>query len=187
MTVYRYDGSQKTPKNYVGVRVAVSVNGKLQQKWFPGITGECKEAEELERQWKFEQQLYKSKRMRERKEKAQNSAYITGVSGIKMKFVASIKRRNNNVYRYYAPMFIVSGSVDRQKFIKKYNIKTLGFDMAWFKACQYAAEKYGTNRLDYMLAKKPSVQQFHLIYRWQTGQGGHKIPEERLPNELLEG
>ena len=186
MTVYKYDGSQNTPKNYVGVRVAVSVNGILQQKWFPGVTGECKEAEELERQWKFEQQLYKSKRVRERKEKAQNSAYVTGVSGIKMKFVASIKRRNDNVYRSYAPMFIISGSVDRQKFSKKYNIKTLGFDMAWFKACQYAAEKYGTTRLDYMLAKKPSVQQFHLIYRWQTGQGGHVIPQNRLPNELLD-
>ena len=186
MAVYRYDGSQKTPPNYVGIRVAVSINGKLQQRWFRGVTGECKEADELERQWKFEQQLHKSKRVGDRKEKAQNSAYITGVSGIKMKFVASIKRRNKNVYRSYAPMFIVSGSVDKQKFSKKYNIKTLGFDMAWFKACQFAAEKYGATRLDYMLKKKPSVQQFHLIYRWQTGQGGHVIPQNRLPNELLD-
>ncbi|HIO91707.1 MAG TPA: hypothetical protein EYG68_02550 [Leucothrix mucor] len=184
MAIYQYDGSQKNPPNYVGYRVAVSINGKLHQKWFKGVKTKTKEMESLEREWKFKQQLHKTSRMRERKELVKNSAYVTGVAGIKMKFVVSSKRKKKKVYRSYAPSFIVSGSVDGDKFSKKYNIKTLGFDMAWFKACQFAAEKYGSTLLDKMLAKKPNVEQFQIIYRWQTKRG-LDIPLNRMPNELL--
>jgi hypothetical protein len=188
MAIYQYDGSQKTPKNYIGFRVAVSVNGELRQKWYKKTKKLPKEATDLERQWKFEQQLHKISNIRDRTERAQNSAYITGVSGIKMKFQASIRRKKAygkmKVYRSYTPVFIVSGSKNKQRFIKRFNIKTLGYDMAWFKACQYAAEKYGETLLDNMLKQKPLVEQFQLIYRWQTKQG-HDIPVSRLPNELL--
>ena len=188
MAIYKYDGTQTTPKNYIGYRVAVSVNGELRQKWYKKTEELPKEAKALEKQWKFEQQLYKTSRIRDRKERAQNSAYITGVSGIKMKFEASKKRKKAygkmKVYRSYAPVFIVSGSTNKKRFIKRFNIKTLGYDMAWFKACQYASEKYGKTLLDKMLAKKPPVEQFQIIYRWQT-KNGHKIPVDRLPNELL--
>ncbi len=189
MAIYHYDGSQKTPKNYVGFRVAVSVNGELRQKWYKDTKVLPKEAKVIESQWKFEQQLYKNQKMRERKELVKNSAYVTGVAGIKMKFQASIKRKKlssgkTKVYRSYAPVFIVSGSTNSKRFIKRYNIKTLGFDMAWFKACQFAAEKYGETLLDKMLKKKPPVEQFQIIHRWQTKMG-HNIPIDRLPNELL--
>lgn len=185
MTIYHYDGSQTTPKNYKGYRIAVSVNGKLRQKWYKNTEELPKEAEVLHTQWKFEQQLYKDSRIRERKEKVQNSAYVTGVAGIKMKFITIKKTRNGKVSRYYTPAFVVSGCSDSKPFIKTFNIKTLGFDLGWFKSCQYAAEKYGKTLLDSMLAKKPSVEQFHLIYRWQKKRG-LDIPLYRLPNELLD-
>jgi len=191
MAIYQYDGSQKTPKNYIGFRVALSVNGKLRQKWFKNTDTLPSEAEDLEIQWKFEQQLYKTQRMRERKERIGNSAYITGVAGIKMKFESSTKRTRSRtsgkikVYRSYSPYFIVSGSIDSKRFIKKFNIKTLGYDIAWFKACYFASEKYGASTLDKMLERKPSVRQFHIIYRWQT-KSGHEIPLDRQPNEILQ-
>ena len=186
MAIYHYDGTQTTPKNYVGYRVAVSVNGELRQKWFKKTEKKPKEADELDRMWRFEQGLYKDSRNRERKERVSNSAYVTGIAGIKMKFVSNGKRIvSGKLNRYYIPAFIVSGSADSERFLKKFNIKTIGYDMAWFKACQYAAEKYGANLLDEMLRKKPAVEQFHIIYRWQT-QCGIDIPLTSLPDEILE-
>lgn len=184
MPIYHYDGTQKTPKNYVGFRVAVSVNGKLRQKWYKDTKELPAEAKQLEREWKFEQQLYKSSKVSERKERAQNSAYITGVSGIKMKFISIKKQVAGKVTYYYTPVFIVSGSNNNKSFIRNFNIKTLGFDMAWFKACQYAAVQYEMSSFDKILARKPSVEQFHIIYRWQTKKGLN-IPFYRMPNELL--
>ena len=58
--------------------------------------------------------------------------------------------------------------------------------MAWFKACRFASEKYGKNLLDKMLEKKPPVEQFHIIYRWQAQQLGLNIPLSSLPDELIE-
>ena len=185
MAIYHYDGSQTTPKNYVGFRVAVSVNGKLRQKWYKKTETLPKAAKELEKLWIFEQQLHKDSKNRERKELVKNSAYVTGVAGIKMKFAVNINRRGNKVYRYYIPVFIVSGSTNGKRFAKRFNIKRFGFDMAWFKACQYAAEKYGPTLLDKMLKRKPSVKQFQIIYRWQT-HCGKDIPFSSMPNELLE-
>lgn len=186
MAIYHYDGTQKTPKSYVGYRVAVSVNGELRQKWYKGTTEKPKEADELDKLWRFEQGLFKDSRNRERKERISNSAYVTGVAGIKMKFVANGKRIvSGKLNRYYIPAFIVSGSVNGERFLKKFNIKTYGYDMGWFKACQYAAEKYGSNILDKMLSKKPAVEQFHIIYRWQT-QRGIDIPLTSLPDEIID-
>jgi len=187
MAIYHYDGTQKTPKNYVGYRVAVSVNGELRQKWYKDTKEKPKEAEELNRLWRFEQQLHKETRNRERKERAKNSAYVTGVAGIKMKFISNGKRIvKGKLKRYYTPVFVVSGSSNSKQFLRPFNIKTFGYDMAWFKACRYAAEKYGENLLDQMLKKKPPVGQFHIIYRWQTQKLGWNIPLSSLPDELIE-
>ncbi len=187
MAIYHYDGTQKTPKNYVGYRVAVSVNGELRQKWYKETKEKPKEAEELDRLWRFEQQLYKDSKNRERKERANNSAYVTGIAGIKMKFIPNGRRVvKGELKRYYTPAFVVSGSSNGKQFFRPFNIKTLGYDMAWFKACRFASEKYGENLLDKMLKKKPPVEQFHIIYRWQAQQLGLNIPLSSLPDELIE-
>ena len=186
MAIYHYDGTQKTPKNYVGYRVAVSVNGELRQKWYKDTKEKPKEAEEINRLWRFEQQLHKDTRNRERKERAKNSAYVTGIAGIKMKFISNGKRIvQGELKRYYIPAFVVAGSSNNKRFLRTFNIKTIGYDMAWFKACRFASEKYGETLLDQMLKKKPPVGQFHIIYRWQT-QLGLNIPLASLPDELIE-
>ena len=92
MAIYHYDGTQKNPKNYVGYRVAVSVNGTLRQKWFKGAEEKPNEAVELDKMWRFEQGLFNDSRNRERTERVSNSAYVTGVAGIKMKFASNGSR-----------------------------------------------------------------------------------------------
>ena len=84
----------------------------------------------------------------------------------------------------YTPYFVVSGSVESKKYIRKFNIKTLGFDMAWFKAVTFLAEVKNIKQYSHLISKKPAVEQFKLIIDWQNSQG-YEIPEHRLPDELL--
>ena len=94
-----------------------------------------------------------------------------------MKFIPNGRRVvKGELKRYYTPAFVVSGSSNGKQFFRPFNIKTLGYDMAWFKACRFASEKYGKNLLEKILEKKPPVEQFHIIYRWQAQQLGLNIP-----------
>jgi hypothetical protein len=152
-----------------------------------------KQARQLESEWKFEANIIASQRNRQRKETGKSSAYVTGVSGIKMKFVVDTKSRpvqgaktkRKRKIRYYTPSFVVSGSHKNKVFCKAFNIKALGFDMAWFKAVNYLCNTKEIYSTDKILKKKPPVEQFAVIYKWQSQQG-HLIPRERLPDEFLD-
>ncbi|PID46792.1 MAG: hypothetical protein CSB47_02410 [Proteobacteria bacterium] len=199
-----YDHTETVhPSGFRGFRVTryFASEKKNRQRWF-GIKGQeiaavRKEAEALLSEWEFEASLEKSQRDRLKVERPQNSAYVTGVSGIKMKFVRHIKRRQSRAKKakpgrkkiytsvIYTPYFVVSGSVEGKKYIRKFNIKTLGFDLAWLKAVTYLAETKQIKQYDHLLAKKPPIEQFRLIMDWQNRQG-YEIQEHRLPDELLE-
>lgn len=179
------------------IRVAVSVGGQLRQKYFRPKTAEMlvkyrKEARQLESEWKFEANIIASQKNRERKEKRRSSAYVTGVGGIKMKFLINTKHRaergaktkRKRKISYFTPAFVVSGSQNKKLFCKNFNIKTQGFDMAWFNAVAYLCKVKGISSIDKLLQKRPPVEQFHVIYNWQR-KLGHDIGENRLPNELL--
>ena len=198
-----YDHTQTPhPSGFRGFRVTryFASEKKNRQKWL-GISGKetstvLKAAEKLLAEWEFEAMLEKSQRDRLKLERPQNSAYVTGVSGIKMKFVRHIKRRESRAKKpkpgrkktytstIYTPYFVVSGSIEGKKYIRKFNIKTQGFDLAWMKAVTYLAEVKGIKQYSHLLSKKPSVDQFRLILTWQNNQG-YEIPEHRLPDELL--
>jgi len=199
-----YDHTQTPhPSGFRGFRVTryFASEKKNRQKWL-GISGkEVSEvklvAEKLLAEWEFEAMLEKSQRDRLKLERPQNSAYVTGVSGIKMKFVRHRKRRESRAKKpkpgrkkiytsiIYTPYFVVSGSIKGKKYIRKFNIKTQGFDLAWMKAVTYLAEVKDIKHYSHLLAKKPLVNQFRLILTWQNSQG-YEIPEHRLPDELLE-
>ncbi|MEE9304012.1 MAG: hypothetical protein V3U84_09510 [Thiotrichaceae bacterium] len=179
------------------IRVAVSVGGKLRQKYFHPKTPEAldknrKAANRLETEWKFEANIIASDRKRQRKETGKSSAFVTGVSGIKMKFVVDTKKRpvqgaktkRKRKIRYYTPSFVVSGSHNNKLFCKAFNIKALGFDMAWFRAVNYLCATKEIYSMDKLQKKRPPVEQFAVIYKWQSQQG-HVIPKERLPEEFL--
>lgn len=198
-----YDHTQTPhPSGFRGFRVTryFASEKKNRQQWLgikdKDIATVLKVAERLLAEWEFEAMLAKSQRDRLKQERPQNSAYVTGVSGIKMKFVRHVKRRESRAKKVkpgrkkiytsviYTPYFVVSGSVDSKKYIRKFNIKTLGFDMAWFKAVTFLAEVKSIKQYSHLISKKPAVEQFKLIIDWQNSQG-YEIPEHRLPDELL--
>jgi len=192
MPIYEYDEGKR-------IRVAVSVGGRLRQKYFHPKTSEALdkdriEAKKLDSGWKFEANMIASQKNRERSEKRRNSAYVTGVGGIKMKFLVNTKYRHKRgdpsgkkrKISYYTPAFVVSGSQDNKLFCRHFNIKTQGFDMAWFNAVNYLCKVKCISNNDQFLRKKPPVEQFQVIMEWQRSQG-HNIPEHRLPDEILDG
>ncbi len=179
------------------IRVAVSVGGQLRQKYFhpktpDALISDRKQAQAIEAEWKFEANLIAAQKNKERAEKRRNSAYVTGVGGIKMKFLVNTKRRprrgaktrHKRKIRYYTPAFVVSGSQKGKHYCKNFNIKTQGFDRAWYNAVTYLCSVKGIHQCDHLLAKKPPVVQFRVILNWQR-KLGHAIPDERLPDELL--
>ncbi len=190
MPIYeKEDGSQ--------IRVAVSVGGKLRQKYFHPKTPEnlkrdLKKAEAVETEWKFEANIIASQKNKERAEKRRSSAYVTGVGGVKMKFLVNTKNRprrgaktkRKRKISYFTPAFVVSGSQDGKLYCKNFNIKTQGFDMAWFNAVSYLGSVKRISNLDHLMKKKPPIEQFKVIFDWQR-KLGHEIPEERLPDEFL--
>ncbi|CAA6811178.1 MAG: Unknown protein [uncultured Thiotrichaceae bacterium] len=191
MPIYEYDEGKR-------IRVAVSVGGKLRQKYYHPKTPTALEqdrmaAKKLESEWKFEANMIASQKNRERSEKRRNSAYVTGVGGIKMKFLVNTKHRHKRgdlsgkkrKISYYTPAFVVSGSQDNKLFCRHFNIKTQGFNMAWFNAVNYLCKVKGISNNDQFLRKKPPVEQFQVIMEWQRAQG-HNIPEHRLPDEILD-
>jgi hypothetical protein len=198
-----YDHTQSPhPSGFRGFRVTryFASEKKNRQQWLgikeKSIESVLKDAEKLLAEWEFEAMLAKSQRDRLKQERPQNSAYVTGVSGIKMKFVRHVKRRESRSKKVkpgrkkiytsviYTPYFVVSGSVGSKKYIRKFNIKTLGFDLAWFNAVSFLAETKNIKQFSHLIAKKPAVEQFRLIVAWQNSQG-YEIPEHRLPDELL--
>lgn len=204
MPIYYYDGEQKSPPGYIGVRVAVMVNSKLRQRWYSfrsagGFIPEEEqarikaEAQALEKEWIMEKNLHAEIRLREAKEEPQNSAYVTGVAGIKMRFVKQTKKRLSRAkkpgpkkmltYVFYTPYIIVNSSHKKERFIKQFNVITQGYDMAWMQAVQHLAEKKGITSYDHLLARKPDVKQWKIIYDWQNKKG-YEIPVKRMPKEL---
>ena len=132
----------------------------------------------------MERILVQSKKEIDCREKRRvSSAYTTGVSGIKMKFISTSKSKLDNNKRYYTPYFLVSGSTNGKRFIKPFNIIRFGYDMAWLKAVSYYAEQKRLSNFDHLLKRKPPVEQFYVIYNHQRSLG-HDIPLRRLPTEL---
>ena len=200
MPIYDYTESAH-PSGFKGFRVTryFASEKKNRQRWM-GIRGKdiekvLEEAQQLLSVWEFEAMLEKSQRDRLKIERPQNSAYVTGISGIKMKFVRHVKRRKSRakkpalktqiyVSTIYTPYFVVSGSTEGKKYIRKFNIKTLGFNVAWINAVTWLADIKGIRQYSHLLQKRPPVEQFHLIRSWQNSQG-YEIPEHRLPDELM--
>lgn len=176
---------------FIGLRIVVKVGSDYRQKYFSFRNKSEEEKEKLKKtaqainsEWNMERTLTQSIKERECKEiRRTSSAYTTGVSGVKMKFVRYHKFRAGEKRAYYTPYFKVSGSTKNVRFDKLFNIKQLGYDMAWHKAVMFYAEKKGMSSYSHLLERKPPVEQFYVIYKYQVSLG-HEIPLRRLPNEL---
>jgi len=127
MAVYELNNGQL-------LRVARSIDGKLQQEYF-SLIGLNKtkqkevrrQANALDQEWADKQGAAKAKRVREAGTDKQHS---TGVRGI------------NLVYRP-SPAFRVQVQTDGKSHVREFSVKRLGTDKAWAEATKFLSQCRG--------------------------------------------
>ena len=127
MAVYELNNGQL-------LRVARSIDGKLQQEYF-SLIGLNKtkqkevrrEAKALDQKWAERQQNAKAKRVRDA---GTGKKHSTGVRGI------------NLVYRP-SPAFRVQVQTGGKSHVREFSVKRLGADKAWKEATKFLAESRG--------------------------------------------
>ena len=145
---------------FIGVRVAVMIDGKHRQKYFSYKKSDkseeaiYQEAEKLHKEWLMLKSLANSKNQRESKEMRRvTSPYSTGVKGIKFNISHS---------RAY---FFVQGSTDNKLFHKNFSINDHGYDLAWYKACEYLQSKKDYSLFDNIYKRKPPKEMLLIAFR----------------------
>ena len=145
---------------FIGVRVAVMIGGKHKQKYFSYKNSNkpeedvYKEAEQLHKEWLMLKSLTNTENLRESKElRRVTSPFSTGVKGIKF----SISHR-----RAY---FFVQGSTDNILFHKNFSINDYGYDLAWYKACEYLQSKKDYSLFDNIYKRKPQKEMLLIAFR----------------------
>ena len=123
MAVYELNNGQL-------LRVARSIDGKLQQQYFSLIglnktkqREVVKQAKALDAKWAEKQDAAKAKRVREA---GTDKKHSTGVRGI------------NLVYRP-SPAFRVQVQTDGKSHVREFSVKRLGADKAWAEATKFLA------------------------------------------------
>jgi len=116
------------------LRVARSIDGKLQQRYFSLIglnktkqAGMRREAKALDQEWADAQNKSKEQRVRDA---ATDKKHSTGVRGI-------------NLVRRPSPAFRVQVQTDGKSHVREFSVKRLGAEKAWAQATKYLAECRG--------------------------------------------
>jgi hypothetical protein len=146
---------------FIGVRVAVMIDGKHQQKYFSyknldqSEKSIYKDAEQLHKEWLMLKNLANTKNQRESKElRRVTSPYSTGVKGIK--FNINHKRAS----------FMVQGSTNNVLFHKNFSINDHGYDLAWFKACEFLQSNKDYSIFDDIYKRKPQKEMLLITFRY---------------------
>jgi len=147
---------------FIGVRVAVMIDGKHKQKYFSYKQSDkseeaiYKEAKQLHKKWLMLKNLANSKNQRKSKETRRvTSPFSTGVKGIKFSI------SHNRAY------FHVQGSTNKKLFHKSFCINDYGYDLAWFKACEYLQSKKDYSLFDTVYKRKPPKEMLLIAFRYQ--------------------
>ncbi|MFK7912607.1 MAG: hypothetical protein AB8B93_01725 [Pseudomonadales bacterium] len=116
------------------LRVARSINGKLEQEYFSLIglnktqaRAVAKEAKALDEQWQQKQQAARSKRVRSA---ATSKKHSTGVRGV-------------NMVRRPSVAFRVQVQVEGESHVREFSVRRLGAEKAWSQAIKYLADIRG--------------------------------------------
>ncbi len=127
MAVYELNNGQL-------LRVARSIDGKLQQQYFSLIglnktkqRDVRKAAKAQDQKWQEAQEKAKAKRVREA---STGKKHSTGVRGI-------------NLVRRPSPAFRVQVQTDGKSFVREFSVKRLGAPKAWAQATKYLSECRG--------------------------------------------
>jgi hypothetical protein len=192
MPIYEYNEGEH-PGGFIGLRVSVSINGKVKQKYFRfkknnheyiSLTEENKlrkQAEKLNNLWlKIQkQEQKKNKQNIDFYKHKRTSVYNTGIQGISARFIIDRKFRANRWIIYYYPAFRVQGAIDKKPYLKTFLIKK-SFSDAWIDAVNYYCELKNINDISPFLEKMPDKNQFKTI-RLAMNKAGHNIPTSKLP------
>ena len=145
---------------FIGVRVAVMVDGKARQKYFSFKASDKKEdeilsdAKSLHAQWLMEKNLASSKRDVASKEvRRVSSPFSTETKGIKFRI------SHNTCY------FYVQGMTNHIRFHQNFSINKLGYELAWFKACEYLQQNKDYSLLDKVYKNKPAEERLLIAFR----------------------
>jgi len=146
---------------FEGIRVAVMVDGKARQKYFSFKSSQkseneiLSEAKSLHAQWLMEKNLAISKREVASKEvRRVSSPFSTGVKGIKFRI------------SYHTCYFHVQGVSNHVRFNQNFSINKLGYDLAWFKACEYLQKNKDYSLLDTVYKNKPVEERLLITFRY---------------------
>ena len=127
MAVYELNSGQL-------LRVARSIDGKLQQRYFSMIglnktkqAATRRDARALDTQWRETQEKAKAKRVRDA---GTGKKHSTGVRGI-------------NLVRRPSPAFRVQVQTKGKSHVREFSVKRLGAPKAWSSATKYLAECRG--------------------------------------------
>ncbi len=127
MAVYELNNGQL-------LRVARSIDGKLQQRYFSLIglnktkqAAMRREARALDKQWAEKQENAKSRRVRDA---STDKKHSTGVRGI-------------NLVRRPSPAFRVQVQTNGKSHVREFSVKRLGAQKAWAQATKFLAECRG--------------------------------------------
>ena len=127
MAVYELNNGQL-------LRVARSINGKLEQRYFSLIglnkskqAAVRREAKALDSEWADAQEKARSQRVREASTDRKHS---TGVRGI-------------NLVRRPSPAFRVQVQTNGKSHVREFSVKRLGAEKAWRQATKFLAECRG--------------------------------------------
>lgn len=127
MAVYELNGGKL-------LRVARSINGKLEQRYFSLIglnktkqAAVRREAKALDQKWAEAQDKARNQRVREA---ATDRKHSTGVRGI-------------NLVRRPSPAFRVQVQTNGNSHVREFSVKRLGAEKAWRQATRFLAECRG--------------------------------------------
>ena len=146
---------------FIGIRVAVMVNSKLKQKYFSFKSTDKSEdeilssAKMLHAKWMMEKNLASSKRNIASKETRRvSSPFSTGIKGIKFRI------------SYNTCYFYVQGKTDDIRFNQNFSINKYGYEMAWFKACEYLQKHKDYPLFDTIYKNKPAQERLLIAFRY---------------------
>ncbi len=148
---------------FIGTRVAVSVDGKVIQKYFSVRNYKnnnlnkdtlLKDAHFFHNELIMKKNLARSSYEKASKElRRTTSPFSTGVKGIKFTLA------------YGNSYFYVQGSTNNIGFHKHFNINSLGYDFAWFKAFEFLQKNKDYSIFDTIYKKKPAKEMLLIAFR----------------------
>ncbi|WP_299881383.1 AP2/ERF family transcription factor [uncultured Cocleimonas sp.] len=146
---------------FIGIRVAVMVNSKLMQKYYSFKSTDQSEdeilsdAKSLHAKWMMEKNLASSKRDIAAKElRRVSSPFSTGIKGIKFRI------SHNTCY------FYVQGMTNKIRFHKNFSINKYGYEMAWFKACEFLQKNKDYSLFDSIYKNIPVKERLLIAFRY---------------------